>query len=169
MLKKEEGFTLIELIIVVAIIAILGAVVAPNILKAIDGSRVVAVVADTKVIKSAAQAYYADTGQWPESPVNNEEENKGSDPGFINNPGPDPDVVGWNGPYLDRWPEKNPWGGTYILSYMEKTLNEGEKLYLLLTQVPGSALTKLQDKLGKTIVDTIVIEEIDVVSIYLTE
>jgi hypothetical protein len=52
---------------------------------------------------------------------------------------------------------------------MEKTLNEGEKLYLLLTQVPGSALTKLQDKLGKTIVDTIVIEEIDVVSIYLTE
>ncbi|MGI6309007.1 MAG: prepilin-type N-terminal cleavage/methylation domain-containing protein [Dethiobacteria bacterium] len=77
--REEEGFTLIELIIVVAIIAILGAVVAPNILKAIDGSRVVAVVADTKVIKSAAQAYYADTGQWPKSPA------AGSDPGFIMN------------------------------------------------------------------------------------
>jgi general secretion pathway protein G len=161
--REEEGFTLIELIIVVAIIAILGAVVAPNILKAIDGSRVVAVVADTKVIKSAAQAYYADTGQWPKNPA------AGGDPGFINEPDKDAGVDGWNGPYLDRWPEKNPWGGTYTLSYMEKTLNEGEKLYLLLTQVPGSALTKLQDKLGKTIVDTIVIEEIDVVSIYLTE
>jgi general secretion pathway protein G len=162
--REEEGFTLIELIIVVAIIAILGAVVAPNILKAIDGSRVVAVVADTKVIKSAAQAYYADTGQWPESPVNNEEENKGSDPGFINNPGPDPDVVGWNGPYLDRWPEKNPWGGTYILSY-----KDDGKLYLLLTQVPESAVGKLQEKLGETIVKKDQEEESNAISIYLAE
>jgi prepilin-type N-terminal cleavage/methylation domain-containing protein len=90
--REEEGFTLIELIIVVAIIAILGAVVAPNILKAIDGSRVVAVVADTKVIKSAAQAYYADTGQWPKK-SRNAEENKGSDPGFINNPDKDAGVM----------------------------------------------------------------------------
>ena len=28
-------------------------------------------------------------------------------------------VDGWNGPYLDRWPEKNPWGGIYILSYKD--------------------------------------------------
>jgi general secretion pathway protein G len=163
--REEEGFTLIELIIVVAIIAILSAVVAPNILKAIDNSRVVAVMADTKIIQSAALAYNADTGQWPQSPEVNEgnEENKGSDPGFINNPGTDPGVDGWNGPYLDRWPEKNPWGGTYILSY-----KDDGKLYLLLTQVPESAVGKLQEKLGETIVKKDQ-EESNAISIYLAE
>ncbi len=139
--REEKGFTLVELITVVAIIAILGAVVTPNILKAIDGSRVVAAVSDVKIIKSAALAYYADTGQWPQSPASA----SSSDPGFLANP--DPGIDGWNGPYLESWPPKNPWGGVYSLSCA------GERLSLQLSQVPASALAKLQEKMGEKIKD----------------
>lgn len=141
--REEKGFTLVELITVVAIIAILGAVVAPNIIKAIEGSRVVAAISDVKIIKNAALAYYADTGQWPRSPENG----SNSDLGFLVDP--DPGVNGWNGPYLESWPPKNPWGGVYSLSYSEAE----EKLSLQLSQVPASALDKLQEKLGEKIKD----------------
>lgn len=141
MFREEKGFTLVELITVVAIIAILGAVVTPNILKAIDGSRVVVAVSDVKIIKSAALAYYADTGRWPESPTSG----SSSDPGFQANL--NPQAAGWNGPYLESWPSKNPWGGTYSLSYM----GMGGKLFLQLTQVPAGALGKLEEKLDEKI------------------
>jgi general secretion pathway protein G len=157
-LRKEDGFTLIELIIVVAIIAILGAVVTPNILKAIESSRVVAVVADSKSIQSAALAYHADTGAWPESTASSESgesgETGGKDPGLAEKPSEGSDLEGWNGPYLDRWPEKNPWGGTYTLTKNvegEEGGGNGDKLYLKLSKVPESAVDKLEDKLGKDV------------------
>lgn len=151
MLREEEGFTLIELIIVVAIIAILGALVTPNVLKAIENSRVVAVVADSKSIKSAALTYYADTGEWPVSTDQGSENggNEGNDPGLVKKPGTGSPIKNWNGPYLDRWP-KNPWGGTYMLIYT--TINEVSKLYLKFDKVPAGAFEKLADKLGKDIV-----------------
>lgn len=154
MLRKEDGFTLIELIIVVAIIAILGAVVTPNILKAIESSRVVAVVADSKSIQSAALAYHADTGTWPVSTASSESGETGGNTYLTEKPGEGSDLEGWNGPYLDRWPEKNPWGGTYTLT---KNVEGGEggdngdKLYLKLSKVPESAVDKLEDKLGKDV------------------
>ncbi len=140
MFKEEKGFTLVELITVVAIIAILGAVVTPNIMKAIDGSRVVAAVSDVKIIKSAALAFYADSGQWPQSSGGD----SSSDPGFLKAPATG--VVGWNGPYLESWPARNPWGGSYTLSFT----GAGEKLSLQLDKVPGSALAKLEEKLGSS-------------------
>ena len=148
--KEERGFTLVELITVVAIIAILAAVVTPSILKAIEGSRVVAAVSDIKVIKNAALVYYADTGQWPESPNSNgegggENNDPGGDPGFLADPaGEDDSTAGWNGPYLESWPRKNPWGGVYNL-FIE---NE-EEVYLKINEVPQGAFDKLREKLGE--------------------
>jgi len=167
MFSEEKGFTLIELIVVVAIIAILGAVVTPNILKAIENSRVVAVVADSNVIKNAALAFRADTGSWPESSEavsGDNGENKGGDPGFISS-----EVAGWDGPYLDRWPEKNPYGGAYMLYIYGGENNTKEKLYLQLDQVSENAFTKLQEKLGVTLVIKPQENNSDVIAIYLAE
>lgn len=63
MKKKQEGFTLIELIIVIAILAIIAAIAIPNILGAVDNSRRSADVANAKMILNAAgqvQAKHAD-------------------------------------------------------------------------------------------------------------
>lgn len=52
--KNEKGFTLIELIIVIAILAIIAAVAVPNIIGAVDNSRKSADVANAKIILNAA-------------------------------------------------------------------------------------------------------------------
>ena len=111
MLKKfsdKQGFTLVELLVVIAIIGILAAVIAPNAFKAIEKSKVAAAISDYRAIKSAALNYYADTGKWPPDRDGN------SDPWLVNKVNDTPD--GWNGPYLERWKEKNPWGGNYIFN-----------------------------------------------------
>lgn len=54
MIKNEKGFTLIELIIVIAILAIIAAVAVPNILGAVDNSRKSTDVANGKIILNAA-------------------------------------------------------------------------------------------------------------------
>lgn len=52
--KKEEGFTLIELIIVIAILAIISAIAIPNVLSAVDNSRKTTDISNAKIIADAA-------------------------------------------------------------------------------------------------------------------
>jgi len=51
--KKEEGFTLIELIIVIAILAIIAAIAIPNVLSAVDNSRRTTDISNGKMIADA--------------------------------------------------------------------------------------------------------------------
>ncbi|OPX29968.1 MAG: N-terminal methylation, partial [Candidatus Omnitrophica bacterium 4484_171] len=101
----KKGFTLIELIVVIAIIAVLAAIVAPNAFKAIEKGKISATIGDYKSIKTAAMAYYADTGVWPADGTD-----KDTDPnGFVK----DDAASGWDGPYLEKWPARANWGGDY--------------------------------------------------------
>ena len=63
---RNDGFTLIELIVVIALVAVLAAVVAPNLLgKASEANRKAALVQLEK-ISSAVELYRLETGQYPE-------------------------------------------------------------------------------------------------------
>lgn len=101
---KKRGFTLIELIAVIAIISILASIVAPSAFKAIAKARISATVADFQSIKTAAMSYYSDIGNWVAtcgtSPCNG---------GFVTTNS----VAGWDGPYIEKWPLSNKWLGTY--------------------------------------------------------
>jgi prepilin-type N-terminal cleavage/methylation domain-containing protein len=125
---RKQGFTLIELIVAIAIIAILGSVIAPKAFKAIEKAKVTRVTADMRAVKAAATSYYSDVGLWPPDVCPNEE------PGFI-----DPDNYqnrccgqnynflpagyqniidsNWDGPYLEKFPFPTPWGGSYDWEY----------------------------------------------------
>ena len=98
---KDKSFTLIELIVVIAIIAILAAIVAPNAFKAIEKSRISGLEGDYRNMKTGAMSYYSDTSNWP---ANN------NTTGFIQNDG----TTSWAGPYLEKWPSRDAWGGIYV-------------------------------------------------------
>lgn len=146
--KGEKGFTLVELLVVIAIIGILAAIIVPNAFKAIEKSKAAAAEADYKAIKAAALNFYTDIGKWPDS-----SSAVGTDPGFVTKPSTSSnissdDLNNWNGPYLERWPEKNPWGGKYTFK------NEGSERYLELDSVPSSAADRMEADLGDDVAKT---------------
>ena len=97
---RRRGFTLIELIVVVAIIIILAAILLPMITNRISDARLSRLASEYRTIKTAVAMYYADVGALPQ----NFED-------LYNDSAPS----GWRGPYID----KRPYGtgsGSYILS-----------------------------------------------------
>jgi len=62
---KVEGFTLVEVVIVLAVIAILSAVMMPMISKNIESARMARAASDTATIAKAIVAFFQDLGQWP--------------------------------------------------------------------------------------------------------
>ena len=64
-MKKIKAFTLIELLIVVAIIAILAAIAVPNFLEAQIRAKVSRARSDMRSIATALESYYVDNSQYP--------------------------------------------------------------------------------------------------------
>jgi len=66
-LKNEKGFTLIELIIVIAIIAIISAILAPSFARMTARSRLKADISSARELTREAALYNADKGTYPSS------------------------------------------------------------------------------------------------------
>ena len=64
-LKDNKGVTLIEILIVIAIIAIIGAIVIPNFLGGTDRARLRSDLQSTQVIRSAMDLYQVENGAAP--------------------------------------------------------------------------------------------------------
>ena len=124
--KVKKGFTILELLVVVAIIAILAVIATPQFLGAIDKSRVSAEIADVTGIGQAVTMYNFDTSAFPLSVTGTVGTPGGSITGsatalnvLLANQNGDGTalplnaaaVVGWNGPYMTTYPNVNRWGG----------------------------------------------------------
>ncbi len=145
--KSSRGFTLIELLVVIAIIGILAAIIAPNAFKAIEKSKVAAVESDYKAVKSATLMYYSDTGTWPTADNdfnNNDHENAI----FVTDDG----TTGWDGPYLEKWPTRDPWGGGYTLA--TGTWDSEEFVAFAASKVTDKSARKVLNDLGADQVET---------------
>ncbi len=66
-IKNRKGFTLVELVVVIAIIGILAGIAIPRFMEATASARGAKIVADMRTIESAVIIYYAKEGKYPAS------------------------------------------------------------------------------------------------------
>ena len=103
--SKDAGFTLIEIMVVIAIIGILATLIVPKIMGRPDEARVVAAKQDVGTIVQALKLYRLDIGRYPTT-----------DQGLkalVEKPTSEPVPQNWKmGGYLDSLP-KDPWGNLY--------------------------------------------------------
>jgi general secretion pathway protein G len=96
----RAGFTLIEILLVVAIIGILAALAAPKLTGKAKAAKITAAKVDIDSIGTALDMYELDNGQFPPSLQ-----------ALVSNPG---GKDSWNGPYLKKGMPKDPWKNDYI-------------------------------------------------------
>jgi general secretion pathway protein G len=102
---RQPGFTLIEVMIVVLILGILAALVAPKILGRPDEARQVAARQDIATLTQALKLYRLDNGRYPTTEQGLE--------ALVRKPDTPPVPTNWKpGGYIERLP-KDPWGNPY--------------------------------------------------------
>jgi general secretion pathway protein G len=103
--KQSRGFTLIEVMVVVAILGILAAIVVPKIMGRPDDARIVAAKQDIGAIMQSLKLYRLDNATYPSTEQGLQ--------ALIAKPGSQPIPLNWkSGGYLDKIP-KDPWGHEY--------------------------------------------------------
>ena len=97
---RESGFTLIEILVVMAIIGMLAIMVAPNIFNQQAGAQIDAALSQISSLEAALDTYRLDVGEYPDSLEGLRENISGR--------------AVWNGPYLRRGVPLDPWGNEYV-------------------------------------------------------
>jgi general secretion pathway protein G len=97
-----RGFTLLELLVVVAIIGLLVGYVAPRYFSQVGKSEVTAVRAQIDALEKALDTYRLDTGRYPST-----------EQGLNALMAQPPDAPKWTGPYLRKAVPLDPWGNPY--------------------------------------------------------
>lgn len=103
--RAQRGFTLIEIMVVVVIIGVLGAIVVPQFMSRPDQAKVTAAKIDIQAIATALEMYRLDNHHYPSTQQNLE--------ALIKRPSGMPAARNWNPQgYLKSMPV-DPWGTPY--------------------------------------------------------
>ncbi|MFN7569925.1 MAG: type II secretion system major pseudopilin GspG [Betaproteobacteria bacterium] len=113
--RRRRGFTLIEIMVVIAILGILAALIVPRIVGRTDDARIAAAKTDIATIMQALKLYRLDNGRYPSTEQGLR--------ALIEKPSGEPLPLNWKqGGYLERNSvPKDPWGKEY------QYLNPGQR------------------------------------------
>ncbi|MDB6154518.1 MAG: xcpT 8 [Chthoniobacteraceae bacterium] len=111
--RRQQGFTLVEMLLVLVILAVLAAIVIPKMSGRSQQAKITAAKADISGIEMALDSFEVDTGGYPagSNGLNS----------LIDEP---TGAQNWRGPYLKKMPV-DPWGNSYIYSYPGKNNPKG--------------------------------------------
>lgn len=115
-MKRKRGFTLIELIVVILILAILAALIVPKLVGRTDDAKVATAKSNIAQLHSLLEQFRLDTGRYPTT-------QEGLDALLT----PPPDVKNWH-QYIDRGKLTDPWDNPYHYEYPNPN---GTSSYLL--------------------------------------
>src|SRR3954451_18550432 len=104
--RNEAGVTLIEMLVVVTIIGLFVALVAPGMFKKADQARITAARSQMQNFMTALGSYKLDTGLFPTT-----------EQGLAALRLKPNDLNQWNGPYMPQDIPKDPWGHEYGYKY----------------------------------------------------
>lgn len=103
--RRQSGFTLIEIMVVVVILGILASIIAPRIMSAPDEARITKARQDIRAIESALKLYRLDNYRYPTT--------EQGLLALVEKPTIAPEPRNWKpGGYLERLPQ-DPWGHVY--------------------------------------------------------
>lgn len=105
-LFPQQGFTLLEILVVVVIIGLLAGIVAPRLFKSVGKSEVTTARAQIEALGKALDQYRLDSGDYPSTQQ-----------GLAALNTRPPGDTRWDGPYLKKAVPLDPWGQPYIYRY----------------------------------------------------
>ncbi|WP_022939995.1 type II secretion system major pseudopilin GspG [Psychromonas hadalis] len=106
--KKQSGFTLLEIMVVIVILGVLASMVVPNLMGNKDKADRQKVVSDLIALENALDMYKLDNNRYPTTDQGLE--------ALINKPSGEPEPRNYpEDGYIKRLPE-DPWGNEYILN-----------------------------------------------------
>lgn len=112
-LRDQRGFTLIEIMVVIVILGVLAALIAPKVLGRPDEARITAAKQDIAAIQQALKLYKLDNFRYPST--------EQGLLALVKKPTTQPVPENWSsGGYLERMP-KDPWGRPY--QYLQPGIN----------------------------------------------
>ena len=103
--RRRAGFTLIEILVVIVVIAILATLVAPNIFQHVGAAKSATAKSQIEMLGAALDAYRLDNGTYPNTQQGLE--------ALWTIPAVDP-PSNWRGPYLRKPVPPDPWGRAYV-------------------------------------------------------
>lgn len=121
--RTQWGFTLVEMMVVIAIIGTLAMVVGPSVFQNVGDANRAAAASQLEILAVAVESYRLDVGQYPSvedglavlrvAPVGDRERSR------------------WRGPYLRKAVPLDPWGGDYVYLMPGRANPESYDLYTL--------------------------------------
>jgi general secretion pathway protein G len=106
--RQQQGFTLVEMLLVLVILATLAAIVIPKFAGRSQQAKVTAAQSQISSLELALDAFEVDNGYYPKSGALND---------LIQAPANSPN---WKGPYLPKAVPLDPWGNAYTYEYPGK-------------------------------------------------